>query len=205
MNYDDLKKPFAKDKISWRVGSTTKDKSRGLALAYIDARDVMERLDEVCGPDGWQCRYPWSDGKRVCCEVGLQVGGEWLWKSDGAGSTDYEADKGAFSDAFKRAAVRWGIGRYLYDLKDTWVDLVDGKIKSTPPLPSWALPEGEAESPPRPQTNVYNIDDIIATITMQENEEQLEAFWKMHEVYLEGEDRESFNKAVKRRKRELNG
>jgi hypothetical protein len=102
-----------------------------MALAYIDARDVMERLDAVCGPDGWQCRYPHAQGKTVC-EIGIRVDGqgeypaanpEWVWKSDGAGDTDFEADKGALSDAFKRAAVRWGIGRYLYDLSAPWVEI----------------------------------------------------------------------------------
>ena len=47
--YDELKAPFPGDKIHWRVGARTKDKSKGIPLAYIDARDVMERLDEVLG------------------------------------------------------------------------------------------------------------------------------------------------------------
>lgn len=117
-----LKIPFPPQRISWRVGSTTGDKKRGMALAYIDARDVMERLDEVCGADGWQCRYPHANGKTVC-EIGLKVGAEWIWKADGAGDTDFEAEKGALSDAFKRAAVRWGIGRYLYDIPALWVEI----------------------------------------------------------------------------------
>ena len=44
-----------------------------------------------------------------------------MWKENGAGDTDFEADKGALSDAFKRAAVLWGIGQYLYDLDSPWV------------------------------------------------------------------------------------
>jgi hypothetical protein len=39
--------PFPPGRVSWRVGSTTQDKKRGMALAYIDARDVMDRLDAV--------------------------------------------------------------------------------------------------------------------------------------------------------------
>lgn len=113
---------FPPDRVSWRVGSTTQDKSRGMALAYVDARDVMDRLDEVCGPAGWQCDYPHASGKTVC-RVGIKIGDEWIWKADGAGDTDVEAEKGALSDAFKRAAVRWGVGRYLYDLKSPWVEL----------------------------------------------------------------------------------
>ena len=126
-----LAAPFPPERISWRVGSTTADKKRGMALAFIDARDVMQRLDEVCGVDGWQNRYPHANGKTVC-EIGVGIprivqddGGivaiEWVWKADGAGDTDFEAEKGALSDAFKRAAVRWGIGRYLYDMPAPWV------------------------------------------------------------------------------------
>lgn len=124
-----LAAPFPADRVSWRVGSTNKDKTKGMALAYIDARDVMERLDAVCGPAGWQCRYSHTDGKTVC-DLALKVGDEWIWKADGAGDTDYEAEKGALSDAFKRSAVRWGIGRYLYDLASPWVEIEPMGAKS---------------------------------------------------------------------------
>ena len=118
---DALSAPFPAERVSWRVGSTSADKSRGLALAYIDARDVQDRLNEVLGIH-WQCRYPHANGKTVC-EIGVKIGDEWIWRADGAGDTDVEAEKGALSDAFKRAAVRWGVGRYLYDLDSPWVAL----------------------------------------------------------------------------------
>lgn len=118
-----LKAPFPGDRISWRVGATTADKKKGMALAYIDARDVMDRLDEVVGPENWQDRYPHANGKTVC-EIDIYIEGRgWVTKADGAGDTDHEAEKGALSDAFKRAAVRWGIGRYLYDLQSPWVEI----------------------------------------------------------------------------------
>ncbi len=121
--WQSLKEPFPPDKVSWRVGATNKDKTKGLALAYIDARDVMERLDAVVGPENWQNKYSHANGKTVC-DIGVQFGvGNWVWKADGAGDTDTEAEKGALSDAFKRAAVRFGIGRYLYDIGDTWAEL----------------------------------------------------------------------------------
>lgn len=122
-----LAAPFSPDRVSWRVGSVKKDGSAAMALAYIDARDVMERLDEVCTPAGWQCRYTHADRKTIC-ELGIRpayadegAADEWIWKADGAGDSDIEAEKGALSDAFKRAAVRWGVGRYLYELPTPWV------------------------------------------------------------------------------------
>lgn len=119
--FDALKAEFPRDAVSWRAQSMKGDGTAAMALAYIDARDVMNRLDEVCGPDGWQCRYPHATTKTVC-EIGIRVGEEWIWKADGAGDSDIEAEKGALSDAFKRAAVRWGVGRYLYDLASPWVN-----------------------------------------------------------------------------------
>lgn len=135
MNLDDLKKPFDPSLISWRVGATNKKKnngvaSKGIALAYIDARDVMARLDEVCGIGGWQNKHPHANGK-TSCAVGIKIGDEWVWKENGAGDSDTEAEKGAFSDSFKRAAVLWGIGRYLYDVPNIWVELDEwGAIKN---------------------------------------------------------------------------
>jgi hypothetical protein len=120
MDLSKLKAPFPQSQVSWRAQTVSKNGDKALALAYIDARDVQDRLDEVCGPENWQCRYPHANGKTVC-EIGIRVNGEWVWKSDGAGDSDIEAEKGALSDAFKRAAVRWGVGRYLYDLETPWV------------------------------------------------------------------------------------
>jgi hypothetical protein len=136
-NFAALAAPFDPSKVSWRVGSTTGDKKRGMALAYIDSRDVMQRLDAVCGPDGWQCEYPHA-GTKTVCSIGIKVDAEWVWKADGAGDTDFEADKGALSDAFKRAAVKWGIGRYLYDIDAPWVAVV-------PQGKSFAIDKSELE------------------------------------------------------------
>lgn len=115
-----LLEPFPKELVSWRAQHLTAGGDKALALAYIDARDVMNRLDDVCGGDGWQCEYPHA-GSKTICSIGIKCGEEWVWKADGAGDTDIEAEKGAISDAFKRAAVKWGIGRYLYDLEAVWV------------------------------------------------------------------------------------
>ena len=138
-----LAAPFPVSRIHWRVGARTKDKSKGIARAYIDARDVMKRLDDVVGGLNWQNCYTHVTDKGVVCEIGIRVGEEWLWRANGAGDTQVEAEKGAMSDAFKRAAVLWGIGRYLYALPNTWCELEGGqRIKAPPALPTWATPEG---------------------------------------------------------------
>lgn len=152
-----LAKPFPADSIHWRVGSTTKDGKRGMALAYIDARDVMDRLDEVCCGE-WQDSYSEVCGRIVC---NITIYGQT--RADGAGDTAVEAEKGGLSDAFKRAAVKWGVGRYLYRLPSEWVAL-DGKkrIQTPPSLPHWALPKGEISDQDIDFERVENEDKTIA-------------------------------------------
>ena len=149
--YEELTKPFPASKIRWRIGSRTKDKSRGKLLAYIDARDVMERLDSVVGWAKWEDTYEdTSVGKQtgVRCLLSITLPespdakktswSETITKCDAAPATQVEDLKGAYSDAFKRAAVKFGIGRDLYDLDGPWVKLKDGKYfdqKDIPRLP----------------------------------------------------------------------
>jgi hypothetical protein len=119
-----LKAPFPVDSLSWRIGKKTnwdkqkkcpfnpKEPVKAQMLVYIDARDVQDRLDEVCG-------YEWSNklkevAGRMVCEITING----ITKSDGAGDTDFEGEKGGISDSFKRSAVMWGVGRYLYNAKN---------------------------------------------------------------------------------------
>lgn len=116
-----LAEPFPRSLVSWRSQSLMKDGTKALALAYIDARDVMNRLDQVCGPENWQSSLEETPKGRIITTIRIRVGDDWIGKSDGAGATDVEGDKGAISDSLKRCAVQWGIGRYLYDLESPWV------------------------------------------------------------------------------------
>jgi len=118
-----LRRPFPVNQLKWRKGPGGKE------LVYVDARIVQQRFDDVMGID-WQCRFPVVTASVAVCEIGLRIDGEWLWRSNGAGETQVEGDKGQFSDAFKRAAVMWGVGKYLYSVKD----------KNN--FPDWATPEG---------------------------------------------------------------
>ena len=120
MNLDLLSKPFPAESIHWRAQTVTRNGDKALALAYVDARDVMDHLDRVVGPENWQDSYTETAKGRVICTIKLRIGDEWVGKSDGAGDTAVEGEKGGISDAFKRAAVKWGIARYLYDLGNVW-------------------------------------------------------------------------------------
>ena len=122
-----LTEPFCTPK--WRVQRTSKERvqgkypegTRGLVVAYIDARQVFSRLDELFGPDGWQTGYRVLDAASGAIECTLTIAG--ISKSDVGypnRSGSEEPLKAAYSDATKRAAVQWGIGRWLYELPSRW-------------------------------------------------------------------------------------
>lgn len=147
--FDQLAAEFPREDVHWRAQTLTNDGTKALALAYIDARDVMDRLDAVCGPDGWSDSFVETAKGRVICSISIRTPDEgWVSKSDGAGDTDVEGDKGGMSDAFKRAAVKWGIGRYLYRLPNVWAPCearktADGALyKNAKGKPEWKAWKG---------------------------------------------------------------
>lgn len=124
MNLSELSAEFDRKNVHWRVQGTPYERNGtfyAMALAYIDARDVMDRLDDACGPENWQDKYSVTPNGLIIGRIGIRINDEWVWKSDGAGETAVEGKKGGISDALKRAAVKWGIGRYLYRLDSPWV------------------------------------------------------------------------------------
>lgn len=151
-----LQAPFKPSDIEWRVqrAMSTQRGNKAVVLAYVTNRAIMNRLDEVFGIGNWKNEYiQWRD-KGVLCGISAKLDGEWVTKWDGAEETNIEAVKGGFSGSMKRAAVQWGIGRYLYNLDETWVDVKDkgqnyindkkANVKGywdDPQLPHWALPQ----------------------------------------------------------------
>ena len=131
--------PFEASEILWRLSHS--NETGGFAVPYIDSRSIQKRLDQVLGRENWQNDFitiPSTNPKETAahiCRIGLyyEVRKEWIFKSDGAGSTEFEPVKGGLSDAFKRAASMWGIGRYLYGFDGVWVDIeTNNKKKSIP-------------------------------------------------------------------------
>lgn len=130
-----LTRDFPPERVRWRLMQRPRDgQTRGLAVAYVNVTDVEDWLDEIMGAKRWRDTYPFI-GKFVICRLELQDDeGKWIGKEDGAGdnvdredekATDDDLDKdtkAVLSDAFKRAARRWGIGRYLARLEKPWVE-----------------------------------------------------------------------------------
>lgn len=130
----DLKKLHTKIAPSWRVQSFSKNKASGQCVAYIDARDVMKILDEAVGAENWQDDYKVVNNMLIA-GIGIKCGEEWVWKWDTGSESNMEAEKGHMSDAFKRAAVKWGVGRFLYDFPIQYVDANEIKTQSNFPYP----------------------------------------------------------------------
>jgi hypothetical protein len=162
---DKLRAPFPPEQIDWRIGQsgfTAQGKPWAKVLAYLTARAVQDRLDDVFGIGGWQVEYrEWHNTAQIC-RLHVKVGDDWIIKEDGAESTDIESVKGGLSSAFKRVAVTLGIGRYLYDLTETFAECSsdrqngwnyartkDNKVFywKPPTLPAWALPAKGSQKP----------------------------------------------------------
>ncbi|HCI9591580.1 TPA: recombinase [Klebsiella variicola] len=184
MNLELLDAPFPHKDIEWRIQQAGKSGSSIWAkvLAYVTNRAIMKRLDEVCGKAGWRNEYrdiPNNGG--VECGISIKVDGEWITKWDASENTQVEAVKGGRSSAMKRAAVQWGIGRYLYDLDVGFATISGEKAEGftyartkelgafywkPPALPVWALPSaassGDQCQPVKPSITTEEANDILA-------------------------------------------
>jgi len=168
----ELQAMFEPSDIEWRVqsGGLSNGKPWIMAIPYITARAVETRLDEVMGIDGWRDEYVDTYGG-MKCGLSLLIDGKWITKWDGAPLNDQHPVKGVISDSIKRAAVKWGIGRYLYQLDVVFAECepVDSRRDAyanyhkqvtkdhngnnkpitthvnwfTPQLPAWAVPQDD--------------------------------------------------------------
>lgn len=135
-----LAAPLPEGVISWRQdGRPVQRDGRYFArfVCYIEANTVRERLDAVV-PGEWDLTLdllpPLSGGdeagESTTCsfKARLQILG--VIREDVGTGRDY---KQAATDAFKRAAVRFGIAHELYAYEQNWVQ-VDGEGRYARPL-----------------------------------------------------------------------
>jgi len=179
-----LADPLDPADLTWMPGSVTKSGDKAMLLAFVTSRAVMDRLDECLGPANWTDHYETGPSGGVLCQLSVRLeGGEWLTKEDVAENTNIEAVKGGVSGALKRAAVKFGVGRYLYHLDSDWIRIQQGWSNgrgvdvskdrehigwcAIPKLPEWALPGGsgrpskKAEKPAPTGTPVPSAEDRL--------------------------------------------
>ena len=134
-NKIELTAPLTKDDVELRIGSTN---AGGFSLLpYKTARTDVNRLNEVFGLQ-WKNRYFYDDKELICCEILIKVVDEWIGRSDVGVESYTEKEKGSYSDSFKRAGYKWGIGVELYKSPFIWIQWTmkksekSGKVKYTP-------------------------------------------------------------------------
>ena len=81
-----LSAPFPANEVQFKPGVVSG--SRALALGYVDARSVQDRLDAVLGIDGWQDDYQCLPDGSVICKLRLRIGSEWIAKTDVGGQSE---------------------------------------------------------------------------------------------------------------------
>ncbi len=162
--YEKLKEKFDEKDLEFRVGATNSDKTMGLALAYVQARAIQNRLDEVVGFENWKVSYKEIQGGFLCT-LSIRINDEWIEKEDGASVTEFESVKGGISNAFKRVASSgFGIGRYLYNARNSWYPIKpQGKGFVFAETPKLQLNEDQPKAETRPKAEPQNNDEIIIT------------------------------------------
>lgn len=131
--FDHLGAPFEAAELDWKIQTSPKDANGSAQMVpFISARSVMVRLDDALGFGLWESRMT-SMEHGILCEITCRIGGLMIVRSDvgawtvnefrtkGENPIDHVAVKGAASDAFKRAAVHFRVGRYLYVVPKLWL------------------------------------------------------------------------------------
>lgn len=124
-NMESLQAEFPFEQLGWKIIHTFESDGRFFAYVapFVDARAIQDRFDEVFGIDNWQVSYEKWGEKATKCTISVFLNERWISKEDGSEESDYSSVKGGFSNSLKRAAVLWGVGRYLYNVKPTKVEL----------------------------------------------------------------------------------
>ena len=171
-DFDALAAQFAEADLEWRIGQISKKGDKATVLVYLTSRAVMDRLDAVVGAGNWRDEYQAAPQGGLMCGLSIRVGDEWITKWDGAENTKIESVKGGVSGALKRAAVKWGIGRYLYYLEGRYLPIREGYGRDPravntrgghvipPTLPAWALPGGRGR-PGEPEQSPEPVDPFL--------------------------------------------
>ncbi|HDR8481913.1 hypothetical protein IRV17_28440 [Bacillus cereus] len=122
---ESLQAEFPFEQLGWKITHTFESQGRFFAYVapFVDARSIQDRFDEVFGIDKWQVSYEKWGEKATKCTISVFLNERWISKEDGSEESDYSSVKGGFSNSLKRAAVLWGVGRYLYNIKPRKVEL----------------------------------------------------------------------------------
>jgi hypothetical protein len=163
-----FRKPFDTKDIKWKPQTVDYKNNTATAAAHADPRAYIDRLNEVVGSDNWETRFSFTTtpyvktikakkgygdnpgtpestetGNKVVCVCELRILGTTHSSTGDENCSDENAATNAEAQAFKRACMTFGIGRYLYSLPLTSFPF-DSKTRQfiqKPTLPDWAIPK----------------------------------------------------------------
>ena len=145
---NNLSAPTPLEVRKYRVGNTFDWDNKKIAnmLCYVDARYVMDRLDAVVGGANWDSEFLEIKG-RLYCKIPIRYVREdgsigSAFKMDCGTEGNIEKEKAEASDALKRTAVQFGIGRELYSSKNYRVEMQQSKNGKWYTPKDWK-PEGD--------------------------------------------------------------
>lgn len=142
-----LSRRFPAEDLAWKPVSILREQGKARVVPYVTNRAIMDRLDQVCGPENWRNEYLPGPNGGLLCGISIRLvredhTAEWVTKWDGAENTQLEPVKGGLSASMRRAAVQWGIGRYLYRIPPVLAPVDEkGRLTERPHLPLEYLPE----------------------------------------------------------------
>lgn len=182
-----LSEPFDLELLGWKPQALNADKTQALVAPYADPRAYTDRLNDVLGPGGWEEKFTvvsvpfrrkdswkadasWIEGTKVIVTCELAIPGLGRHVDVGEEETgDENVGTSAFAQAFKRACVKFGLGRYLYDFpKGMWApyDAKRKQVTAPPPIPAWAKPKAKPAAAPTPKQSAPASGDAkVATIS----------------------------------------
>jgi hypothetical protein len=192
-----LRAPFKPEDISWKPQTVDYRAHTALAVAYADPRAYTDRMNEVFGVGGWSDTYyftvtpfnkfikgkaAWGDkpatedkqvaGNKVICVATISVSefGIVVSSTGDSDASDDNAATSAEAQAFKRAAMKLGLGRYLYELPKVTARYDKGKWLDGPPnLPDWAMPPISCEECDQAVTPATHEDKVFPVAVLVKN------------------------------------
>jgi hypothetical protein len=143
---------FSEADLVWRAVQQAPDRKRALVVAHVREHAIMERLDAVCGPENWRNKFGRGPNGGAVCGLSIRVNGEWIVKWDTLEIMPYmktgsrpiqqvvDADQKPgirrWGGGLRRAALLWGIGRYLSRIPNQWIPIDDnGGLTCRPNIP----------------------------------------------------------------------
>lgn len=152
LTQEDIKKlsaEFPKESLGVKVQSLSKDKTKAMLILYASHTDVMVRLELVDPAWSSTVLHEWWEPASETYYVKMRLSLRGITRENVG---DGREPKAAYSDALKRCAMLFGVGRVFYDSRPVWVPYDETKDRYR----EWTVEDyyGTSQSKPVNSPNV---------------------------------------------------